>query len=545
MKTKSVMFMLIVGVFTLSSNMSAQNNISIMQTFVGDYGNSYLGEQMASLDFNRDGYCDLLMVQHRDWNTNETRTKILGYFGGVVLDTIPDLVLEAQTFEHRIGYYLLSAGDINGDGFEDLMEIERFPDTWSHYNLRFYYGGTNPDFMPDYEMILNPDYYDNPEVIPIQCIGDINHDGYDDIGVHLSNSNDIRGLGVLLGGSFQVVTIFDNVSSQVFDSITHLGDVNGDHIDDFMVGYAPNLLPDPPWPHYRYIYFGNDGYIDLSDRVRLPDSDDIFIGGFGIGDFNGDGYDDFTFDDYVDQTTWGQIFKLGSSSLPASEQYTVDNGYHGQMMNYRSFGVAHGDFNGDGFSDIVGANFEDMINSGKAGVWLGRANPNGLFDLYIPPPAASIGYQFGWAVTSGDFNNDGYCDFAISSPNDQSGSQWYPGYVYVYSGNAQLADTTVGNDDSIIPAASPVKLSIYPNPSVNKNADLSFKIDGDLPKDGSNAGIIIYNVKGQVLIKNILTSSDLQQGSGSLTAKGLNPGVYIAALQRGTKRISTAKFTIQ
>ncbi|MDD4309369.1 MAG: hypothetical protein PHO32_03240 [Candidatus Cloacimonetes bacterium] len=343
MKTLSVVFILIVGFHVFTSDIAAQNNMAIMQTFVGDYGNSYLGQQLASLDFNGDGYYDLFMIQSRDWNNPDTRTKILGYFGGVVLDTIPDVVLEAQSQDHRLGWHLTSAGDINGDGYEDLMEIERFPDTWSHYNLLFYYGGTNPDLVADYEMILNPDYYDHSEIIPIQCIGDINHDGCDDIGVHLSNSENILGIGVLLGGSFQVVTIFDNVSSQVFDSITRLGDVNGDNIDDFMVGYAPNLLPDPPFPRYRYIYFGNDGFIDLSDRVLLPDSDDVwtlgFIGGFGIGDFNGDGYDDFTLDNYINQTTWGQVIKLGSSSLPVSEQFTVDNGSHGRMMNYRSFGV--------------------------------------------------------------------------------------------------------------------------------------------------------------------------------------------------------------
>jgi len=520
----------------------------IMQTFVGDFGNSYLGQEMVSLDFNGDGYCDLFMIQGHNWNIPETRSKIMCNFGGIVLDTIPDLILEAQTQEQMM-YHLLSAGDINGDGYEDLMLIERFSDTWNHYNLRFFYGGATPDFEPDYEMILNPDFYDNPEITPIQCIGDINHDGYDDIGVHLSNSDNVRGIGVLLGGSYQVVTIIENVSTQMHNSITRLGDVNGDNIDDFMVGYAPNLLPEPPFPRYRYIYYGNDGYIDLSDRLLLPDSDIVwiggFIGGFGIGDFNGDGFDDFTFDDYVNQETWGQVFKLGSSSLPVSEQYIVDNAFHGQMMNYKRFEVAHGDFNGDGFSDIVGANFEAHNNIGQAGIWLGGHPPNGFYDLQFDPPVTSFIHQFGWAVASGDFNNDGYCDFAISSPNSESGDDWYPGYVYVYSGNAQLADTTVGNDDSITPAASPVKLNIYPNPSVNKDANLSFKIDGNLPKGGSNACINIYNIKGQIVLRTTLTANDLNQGSGSLITKKLSPGVYIAALQMNENRISTTKFTIK
>lgn len=521
--------------------------MQIMQTYVGDYGGSYLGQHLTSADFNGDGFDDLFMVQYHDATT--VPTKILGYFGSSAMDTIPDMIRSEQFSLQIVGCYLLSAGDINGDGYDDLLDIENVQNTTSQDYLRFYYGGASPDLVPDHEILLNVDGQGHPEYIPYQCIGDINHDGCDDLGVVMYNGNYV-GLGILLGGAFQLITIVAPDSNRYANTISGTGDVNGDGYDDFVIGRSFAVPVNVPVSTHRYIYFGHNGYIDLTDYIQIPDFNLAFwmpwSGAYGIGDFNGDGNDDFVTDYIPDVNTYHQIIKLGSPTLPTSQEFTIDNGYWGMMMNYRYKGVAYGDFNGDGYSDIVGANYEDMINAGKAGIWLGRANPNGLYDLHISPPQTSFIHQFGWAVCTGDFNGDGYCDFAISAPNSQSGDAWYPGYVYVYAGNAQLADTTVGNDDdTTLPILPSVKLTIYPNPVSSRNIKLNYVIAGELPKDSASSSIAIYNVKGQVVSNPKLTSFNLQKASGQLPAIKLKPGMYIAALMINNSRTAITKFTIK
>jgi hypothetical protein len=92
-------------------------------------------------------------------------------------------------------------------------------------------------------------------------------------------------------------------------------------------------------------------------------------------------------------------------------------------------------------------------SDGSAFMWLGGANMNGTYDLRFFAPQG-ISEKFGWDKVAGDFNNDGFCDVAISQPWADPDPLRTPGRVHVYLGNAGLTDTTVNNSDDVLP---PVK----------------------------------------------------------------------------------------
>jgi hypothetical protein len=522
--------------------------MQLIQTLTNNVPNSYYGYTMASLDFNGDGIDDLVVYSYGSIELGRGRIDV--YWGGNPFDNVPDLTREGE-FIGQIGYEaVLNVGDVNGDGFEDLLIYEKLPDYETTYLtvLRFYYGGPDADLIPDHEIVVSYGAM-GPNLYPLECLGDVNNDGYDDLGCKRWYADgDSLDLSILLGGSFQVVNVVQDVSNSISSTISGVGDVNNDGFDDYMVGYAyatgyPNL------PRYRYVYYGGNG-INLDNRVLLMESDEInqvYPGGHGIGDFNGDGYDDMIITTFPLGTNNLYMFKLGSSTLPTSPEYEISYSEHfDRLIRIDHNSVVHGDFNGDGYSDVLGADFEAGFWNGIAGLWIGSDNPNGLYDMHIDPPATSPMHQFGWCVVSGDFNGDGYCDVALSAPNSHFESPSYPGYVYVYAGNAQLADiNTDNNEETVTPPIETYNLLLYPNPMRRGQLRVNYVVNGKLPVIIKSAELEVRNIKGQILGTYNLKLHQVKLGTGNITLKKFASGIYLTTLIINEQRITSSKLIIK
>jgi hypothetical protein len=193
------------------------------------------GEAIAVGDFNGDGVEDLA-ANLRPKFQQESKGSVYIYFGDPSFDTIPDMIInrpgEHYTGLEFFGRLLENLGDINGDNYDDLY----IGSDYGEDSLDFiYFGGSGFDTIPD--LIF---FYD--EAIHVRSAGDLNNDDYNDIIVSYHSSWQSLGhVHIYLGGpnidSIPDLSIFNNDIDgyQVYFGMdcAGIGDFNGDGLDDY------------------------------------------------------------------------------------------------------------------------------------------------------------------------------------------------------------------------------------------------------------------------------------------------------------------------
>lgn len=531
MKKEALLFLaLIIGMVCLS----AQNYMDLMTTLYGEFIGSYFGRTVVSLDFNGDGYDDLVVASSHwnptgVYNENIRYGKIYFYWGGPGFDNIPDFVIEG-TYTPQFGNSpaLINAGDLNNDGFDDLIIRAISPDVTQFMGV--YLGRANPVSTPDI-------VWSAPGGVGfiVYALGDINSDLKDDLSITYSIYNSKSRTYYLY--------IWDDIYSApyLFRSgdwtplgLLGIGDVNGDDIDDCH-------LSEPIYgqhSHFRKVaFFGTTGFpqadsLVLEENVTAGDPRAC-----ALGDINGDGYDDFS--------SYGLNVHLGSTNLSPSPSFTLITPEMYWGYNYNNgLRLVYGDFNGDGYDDIVASDHRWSYFDGDVLLWLGGQNVNGTYDLRLAHP--QVADNFGYSKATGDFNGDGLSDLAVSAPffwDEGSGYDVTPGKVYIYSGNTSLADTTVGNDDELAPAIS-CMIRVFPNPLLKSHALANVELSGSAIRGNDPVSLELYNLKGQI-VNSLITKNDLTgQVRYQINCEGLATGIYFILAKHGNERLGSTKLLI-
>jgi hypothetical protein len=289
------------------------------------------GTMVGCGDLNGDGYDDIAFgaTDYPNGSPPTTPNRVEIHFGGpdmaasaplVLYGEDPALDVNGNVNLDAFGLAISAAGDVNGDGYPDLIVGALFSSDTSIIGgkTRIYFGGPQMDSTPD--VVLELDKASNPDLAcdffgaSVAGLGDVNGDGFADVAVgapcsdinnrDVINDRDVptsSRVFVYFGGSTphavpDLVLQGDPRTNEFGASVVPAGDVDHDGYADFAV-LAPGIgsvtilgqvNAIPLWPGKVYLYSGgqNAGQFllaSLSSVTKFP-----LFGSLAVLDIDGD-----------------------------------------------------------------------------------------------------------------------------------------------------------------------------------------------------------------------------------------------------------------
>ncbi len=382
------------------------------------------------------------------------------------------------------GRSVSNTGDVNGDGFDDVIVGAPGADPNGNYSGSSYvvFGRASGfDAALDLSSLdgsngfrLDGAEYDGSGY-SVSSAGDVNGDSFDD---------------VIIGGSYVVfgkasgfdptmdLSSLDGSNGFRLDgasrgdysgrSVSSAGDVNGDGFDDLIIG-ADGADPNDSYSGSSYVVFGRaSGFaaalelssLDGSNGFRLDGVAAGFALGWSVsnaGDVNGDGFDDVIVGE-----------RYGSSYVVFGKASTFDatlalasldgsNGFRLGVDDRANTSVSSaGDVNGDGFDDLIIGSIRYSYSSSFYVVFGKASGFSATLDLSSLDGTNGVRLDGADSMSqvsgAGDVNGDGFDDLIVGAPGASPNGD-FSGSSYVIFGSSNFRDivTFVGTsgDDTL------------------------------------------------------------------------------------------------
>jgi hypothetical protein len=368
-------------------------------------------------DVNGDGYDDILATIESGYTSPGV---VSLSFGGPKMNLTQDINFTGFNTGEGFGARA-DIGDVNGDGFNDVAIGARYNSSNGNKSgcVYIYYGGLYMDSSPDL-ILTGESAYD--DFGGLQCVagaGDVNNDDYDDVIVG-APFNDAGGDSagrayIYFGGknmdnSSDLTITGSGQNAYLGVSVDCAGDVNGDGIDDVIVGEngAGNVL----------IFYGSSQMDNIAD-VKIHQAG-IGRPVAGIGDINNDGFDDVA--------TGGKYVYLyyGGQNMDTNVDETI---YIDAISTGGHSISGEGDVDHDGYPDIIIGQPANKTNGGWCGAWYLYTHQSGILEPNATIGSTQIWSRLGYFNTSEEVDNfaitlNDFLQRASSSWTDEYGNSF-------------------------------------------------------------------------------------------------------------------------
>ena len=442
---------------------------SVTWTATGDREGASFGTSVAGAgDVNGDGYADVIVgaPSYTSDPVNQSGEGAVFVFYGSPsgLSATPDWMVESNQADAAFGTSVSTAGDVNGDGFDDvIVGAPGFSNGQDNEGAAFVYYGSATGLSPSQNKVVMSNQSASNFGWSVATAGDVDGDGYSEVIVGAPDYDNgqenegavfvYRGSAAGLDTTLKWTAELDQANAVFGTSVSSAGDVNGDGYADVIIG-APGYTNGQEKEGAALVYHGSAGGLTTVNWTVESNQKDASLGWSvaSAGDINADRYDDVIVGApwYSNgQPNEGAAFVYHGSVSGLSTEPPLPSGpapkpdwrnESDQTFSYFGISVASADdVDADGFDEVlVGADFYDSGQEDGGAAFLYHGSASGLQTMsgWTGDSDQEDSY-FGSAVAgAGDVDKDGFADVVIGAPWYDWGGNFECGAAFAYRGGA-------------------------------------------------------------------------------------------------------------